>query len=1210
MTAMSHGTSVLSLKYIFGLNADCLQDIELFDSKTMFYSAGAFLVKYNLEDKSQDFSQNFRQFISIDAICLSPLRNFVAIARSGEKVQVHLLETHHIRKKKSTMPLTDDLAKEINKISYISFSANEERMATLGLGKDPHILMWAIDPHQTNIKLMAHISLSGYNCLELKVNPNNHAMVSVIGPDNFKILKLYDDTLKISVSNILARKECSTDYNCHTWLGPRNSGLIVCTKAKQIYVLKDNADIIDIIEDEEGTSVLCEPACVVAITDGFIVGGDNLKIQVFLKDESGYFRLTSTYRIGQNSIGGYLSTELKELTVRNIKIDPEDERRLVCITDSRTIYTAVLRREKDDKDKDDFDPTTENGSPVFTLVTDPGHNGKISFVDTCIRKPYVVTCSPDKTVKIWDYEKKELVYNMNFPEEIFAVAFHPSGFHIVVALADKVQVINLYLNTKDHHRKDFREIAVKGCKFVKFSNGGHLIALAADAPPQKIFVYKFYSYNANPIHIFKGHTGNIKCLEWSEDDLSIFSSGTHGMIYKWNIRDGHRKEIIQKKGNPMNDMCLSYESNPGQNSTAYSILCAMEDTFSLQEVNNQSIIKTESGPIFGCVVKTKEKKMIFAGVKDTDKAGSICFFRHPLSNQFTDSFFAHNQLGINKLALTPKDRYLISCGFDGTLMVFEVEDKDSKGGSNVSVEFKEHCQNILVTQQEIQDLTSNRAALSIQLSDEQGQGSNNIDVGSSLSENIKMLNDYDKLKLEHQREYEKLKKEHAETEALKQRELESELAECSSAKKELEVYFTDQFGDEQDMIKDVEKQIQDNELKYMRLLEQQKKNHEDHMFKIEAEFRDELNNENDAKKRLMKDIDDLRLDHERIIREIKNEAETEEKDLELKYKDEVDSLKNKLIKLKNDTQSNQKKLAKNNQLIEQLEQQFVQEEKRQGQLEKNLTQLETDMKDLERKLEDKNRKVQEKEREIYELKKRTGELEKFKYVLDFKIKELKKDILPREKEIERLKTLTTEKDTLLKKLNGMNNNLGIVVEHLEKQQVDLVAKIEKNKKKLIGHSAEIKNFKMELYNAIQLIQNYGALVEALKKMNKKPKNIVEVDSGIIGEYKNQVKYLAVTAKNLKANLERDAEMHKKDNMRIMEINVKLIKRMNQMRNKLKDLNQSSKPENYAKIGGINDEQEEKEKRMAELKKKRVEHLNDIQKLEEDLVQLQKSYRLN
>ena len=43
--------------------------------------------------------------------------------------------------------------------------------------------------------------------------------------------------------------------------------------------------------------------------------------------------------------------------------------------------------------------------------------------------------------------------------------------------------------------------------------------------------------------------------------------------------------------------------------------------------------------------------------------------------------------------------------------------------------------------------------------------------------------------------------------------------------------------------------------------------------------------------------------------------------------------------------------------------------------------------------------IGERETKIYTLKRRTQELEKFKFVLDYKIKELKRDIAPRELEI-------------------------------------------------------------------------------------------------------------------------------------------------------------------------------------------------------------------
>ena len=43
------------------------------------------------------------------------------------------------------------------------------------------------------------------------------------------------------------------------------------------------------------------------------------------------------------------------------------------------------------------------------------------------------------------------------------------------------------------------------------------------------------------------------------------------------------------------------------------------------------------------------------------------------------------------------------------------------------------------------------------------------------------------------------------------------------------------------------------------------------------------------------------------------------------------------------------------------------------------------------------------EKRIYDLKKKNQELEKFKFVLDYKIKELKKQIEPRENDIKNMK---------------------------------------------------------------------------------------------------------------------------------------------------------------------------------------------------------------
>ena len=55
-----------------------------------------------------------------------------------------------------------------------------------------------------------------------------------------------------------------------------------------------------------------------------------------------------------------------------------------------------------------------------------------------------------------------------------------------------------------------------------------------------------------------------------------------------------------------------------------------------------------------------------------------------------------------------------------------------------------------------------------------------------------------------------------------------------------------------------------------------------------------------------------------------------------------------------------------------------------------------------------------------ELKKKTQELEKFKFVLDYKIKELKRDIGPREIQIQDLNEQTNKMRSELKHFNRVN----------------------------------------------------------------------------------------------------------------------------------------------------------------------------------------------
>ena len=67
------------------------------------------------------------------------------------------------------------------------------------------------------------------------------------------------------------------------------------------------------------------------------------------------------------------------------------------------------------------------------------HDKAITGMDVCLRKQLIVTTS-NRFICIWNYHTKTLEHKQacQAGDDAYAVAFHPSGFQIVVAFQDKI----------------------------------------------------------------------------------------------------------------------------------------------------------------------------------------------------------------------------------------------------------------------------------------------------------------------------------------------------------------------------------------------------------------------------------------------------------------------------------------------------------------------------------------------------------------------------------------------------------------------------------------------------------------------------------------------------------------------------------------------------------------------------------------------------
>lgn len=128
--------------------------------------------------------------------------------------------------------------------------------------------------------------------------------------------------------------------------------------------------------------------------------------------------------------------------------------------------------------------------------------------------------------------------------------------------------------------------------------------------------------------------------------------------------------------------------------------------------------------------------------------------------------------------------------------------------------------------------------------------------------------------------------------------------------------------------------------------------------------------------------------------------------------------------------------------------------------------------------------IRDKDTRIFDLKKKTQELEKFKFVLDYKIKELKRDICPREDEIKDLLQLTNTMQQEVQHFTKVNQNLGLIVEDLRMRQSGLINEKKKLEQQMEDQKAFQNQFCHDVWEVVKQIDHHKKLKAALVLLYK------------------------------------------------------------------------------------------------------------------------------
>lgn len=567
-------------------------------------------------------------------------RRFTAYAESGERPSVTVFEWATFKRKKYIPNL------DVGSQSFVALSFTQDGRSLLVQGGAPEWMLVYMSWEKAKVVATTKTSNGqGSDVHQVAANPADPSVVCAVGDTILRLYKVQDNSFKPIALNF---KREPQNYLCMAWL-PEDRMVVATDTAELLFFENNEFKTVLITSPSDGNSI----DSIIPFSGGFLIGCDDAVLRVYERsDDRDYYKNPKKFKVaGQTS------------KITNLAISPTEDFLACTLSNHQAFQLAFSNSEMLKVDEMKFDP-------LCTPFHGPGAGGTchITGLDTCIRKPLIVTTGLDQTVRVWNYATHTQEVMKQFPEEAFSVAFHPSGLHVLVGFADKLRLMNLLMNDI----RAFKEFPIKACRECRFSNGG---AYFAAVNGTAILVYQTYTCEA--VTSFRGHNGKVRSLCWSADDRYLVSCGADGAVFRWDMRA--RAEKNQALIGECSLSCISGTDSCMQVVVVGEGIDRGEPPFHLVDLNDMSSVGSRpkqsidtDGVTYGHVVVGKGGKMLFGGTSDIGMLGSVRTFRGPLgeSEEFLD-YTVHGG-AVTRMALSADATMLFTASEDGSICVFNV----------------------------------------------------------------------------------------------------------------------------------------------------------------------------------------------------------------------------------------------------------------------------------------------------------------------------------------------------------------------------------------------------------------------------------------------------------------------------------------------------------------------------------------------------------
>lgn len=1109
----------LTLKHIFGLKGDVKDNIHYIDENRVLYPAGFNVVIYNVEKKSQrllNLSQNAADTAitgDITALSMSNYRHphtkgkLLAVAERGKENQAARVMVYDLsvfkRKDKASIE-----SKELVSREFVSmcFSPDCKFLLTQGGAPDWTLVNWQWEKARP-LQYARVSNQTGAEIHQCSYCPTDPSVVCVTGNGVLRFLHLEQNEFK-SIPFSMGKRE-PQNYLCHCWVDDR---ILVGTDTGDVLVF-ENAEFRGVLETSpsDGKSI----DSIAAFSKGFVAGCDEGALYVFERDDKEIYKQSK-----------HFSIDLNYVRIKNLAVSPSEDN-VVCTLENNQAFVLGLSNT-------DILKTEEMNFEPLAL---PFHYLQVTGLDVCLRKPLVVSCGLDRTVRVWNYLNQTIEVMKYFDEPPHSVAFHPSGLHIIVGFSDSLRLCNLLME----EIRPYKDFAIKGCREVRFANGGMYFAVANGS-----IVQLYNTWTAEAMASFNLHKGKVRSIWWAPDDTYIITAGMDGCVFQWFLKDGTNKRLAKQE---CTISCVQGGSEDKVFAVASDAKLKVIEGETLKKEVNAGLILTQvalpNGP--------DKEKMLFTGTE----MGGVRTFSLPIDGKCTD-LQAHSG-PITRMAVSCDDQYLFTVSEDSCVAVYQIEHTDVPENRRARHENTLHwAEEILVTKSDLQ---------------------RKMDLMQDLQNKVEELQNHNDLQLQlrkiqyHEKLRDVTEKFNNELEMDKQRykalEEEKESMENTFARKvqqlndlqksklgELSTHHAEKLLAEQERYKALETKMTEDHEKWdeeTALREERYNRDKDNLTK---EYEQKIQQEKDIRTHISTEKDAVILEFEETKKFMEEDADNEidemkmgydeklttERENTLKLKDQNFQLKNRFRELKREINQNldELQLMKDKQMV----------------LTNQIESLEKDITGHMKEIKERESTIEDKVQRIFELRKKNQELEKFKFVLDYKITELKRQIQPRKLDLKAMSEQIRQMQAELKGYKKESVHLQLQVRELNLKLNGMEKGISECQTEREGIEALTQRFKMELHEVFQDIEDPKTLKEGIKRLYQRhvtsdlKTQQTQIDD-IHKDYQRQRHYLERSVDSLNNKLTKDMKVHKKDHQRIMQENIALIKEINVLRREIK-----------------------------------------------------------